>query len=83
MNSETDFVGRNDEFVAFARAVAEHVAQDDSVNGVVNVGAEGQLLDAKWRHDGSRTVGEVVKGVSAKTGENIVLRRFTRMEVGK
>ena len=78
VNSETDFVGRNNEFVAFSKAVAEHVALDDNVNGVVNVGPDGQLLDAQWKHDGSRTVGEVVKGVSAKTGENVVLRRVAR-----
>ncbi|MBI3789968.1 MAG: translation elongation factor Ts [Gemmatimonadetes bacterium] len=78
VNSETDFVGRNDEFVAFSKAVAEHVALDDNVNGVVHVGAEGQLLDAKWKHDGKLTVGEVVKGISAKTGENVVLRRVAR-----
>ena len=78
VNSETDFVGRNDEFVAFSRAVAEHVAQDDNVNGVVNVGATGELLDAKWHHDGSKTVGEVVKAVSARTGENVVLRRVAK-----
>ena len=78
VNSETDFVGRNDEFVAFSKAVAEHVAQDDNVNGVVHVGATGELLDAKWHADGSRTVGEVVKGMSSKTGENVVLRRVAR-----
>ena len=78
VNSETDFVGRNDEFVAFSKAVAEHVALDDNVNGVVHVGAEGQLLAATWQHEGNRTVGEVVKGISAKTGENVVLRRVAR-----
>ncbi len=78
VNAETDFVGRNDEFVAFSKAVAEHIALDENVNGVVHVGAEGQLLDAIWKHDGKRTVGEVVKGISAKTGENVVLRRVAR-----
>ena len=78
VNSETDFVGRNDEFVAFSKAVAEHVAQDDNVNGVVNVGPTGELLDAKWHTDGSKTVGEVVKAVSARTGENVVLRRVAK-----
>jgi elongation factor Ts len=78
VNSETDFVGRNDEFVAFSKAVAAHVAQDDSVNGVVHVGPTGELLDAKWHQDGSKTVGEVVKAVSAKTGENVVLRRVAK-----
>ena len=78
VNSETDFVGRNDEFVAFSKAVAEHVAQDENVNGIVQVGASGELLDAKWHTDGSRTVGEVVKGMSARTGENVVLRRIAR-----
>ena len=78
VNSETDFVGRNDEFVAFAKAVAEHVALDENVNGIVHVGAEGELLAATWKHDAQRTVGEVVKGMSAKTGENVVLRRVAR-----
>ena len=78
VNSETDFVSRNDEFVAFSKTVAAHVAQDASVNGVVSVGATGALLETAWHADPQRTVGEVVKGMSAKTGENVVLRRVAR-----
>jgi len=44
LNCETDFVGRNDEFVALAKQVAQHVAQDAKVDGLVTVGAEGAYL---------------------------------------
>jgi elongation factor Ts len=80
LNCETDFVGRNDEFVALARQVAEHVGQDGAVDGLVTVGADGAYLATKWSQDASRTVGDVVKAASAKTGEKIELRRIARMK---
>ncbi len=78
LNSETDFVGRNDEFVAVAKTMCEQVAKDASVDGVVKVGAEGAYLATPWYADASRTVGEVVKAASAKTGENVVLKGIAR-----
>ena len=78
LNSETDFVSRNDEFGALARSLAEQVLQDASLNGVVTNAAEGVLLLQKYHGDPSKTVGEVVKEASGKTGENIVLRRYAR-----
>ena len=78
LNSETDFVSRNDEFGALARSLAEQVLQDASLNGVVTNAAEGALLLQKYHGDPSKTVGEVVKEASGKTGENIVLRRYAR-----
>jgi elongation factor Ts len=80
LNCETDFVGRNEEFVALARQVAEHVGQDAAVDGLVTVGADGAYLATKWSLDASRTVGDVVKAASAKTGEKIELRRIARMK---
>lgn len=77
LNCETDFVGRNDEFKALARSVAEHVLQDSSVDGVVTVGTDGAYLGTTWSKGGG-TVGEMVKAASAKTGENVVLRRIVR-----
>lgn len=78
LNCETDFVGRNDEFGAFAKQIAEHVGQDAAVDGVVTVGADGAYLNTPWALDKGRTVGEIVKGASAKTGEKVELRRVAR-----
>jgi elongation factor Ts len=78
LNCETDFVGRNDEFVALAKQIAQHVAQDTTVDGLVTVGAEGAYLATPWAFEASRSVGEVVKAASAKTGEKIELRRVAR-----
>src|SRR5512133_93801 len=78
INSETDFVGRNDEFIAVAKTMCEQVAKDTSVDGVVKVGADGAYLATPWYADASRTVGDVVKAASAKTGENVVLKGIAR-----
>lgn len=78
INSETDFVGRNDEFIAMAKTMCEQVSKDASVDGVVKVGADGAYLATPWYADASRTVGEVVKAASAKTGENVVLKGIAR-----
>jgi len=78
LNCETDFVGRNDEFKALARSMADQVNQDAAVSGVVPVGAEGSYLATAWSQGGGGTVGEIVKAASAKTGENVVLRRIAR-----
>ena len=78
LNSETDFVSRNDEFVALATMVARHVAEDTSLNGAVDITADHALLARQWHHDKSLTLGEVVKAAAAKTGENVTLRRVAR-----
>ena len=40
------------------------------------------LLEQKFVKDDSRTVGELVKELSGKTGENVQVRRFVRFELG-
>jgi elongation factor Ts len=40
------------------------------------------LLEQKFAKDDKRTVGELVKALSAKTGENVQVRRFVRYELG-
>jgi elongation factor Ts len=40
------------------------------------------LLEQKFVKDDKRTVGELVKELSAKTGENVQVRRFVRYELG-
>jgi len=40
------------------------------------------LLEQKFAKDDKRTVGELVKALAAKTGENVQVRRFVRYELG-
>ena len=80
VNSETDFVARNDEFKALAQAVATQVFGDTAFDGIVAVGQEGELMKQAWHKDAGRTVAEVVKEASGKTGENVVVRRYARFK---
>jgi len=45
--------------------------------------SEAALLDQPFVKDDKLTVGEVVKAVSGKTGENVVVRRFARFQLGE
>lgn len=78
LNSETDFVARNDEFVAVATLVARHVAEDTSLDGVALLAADHALMAKHWHHDKALTLAEVVKQTAARTGENVTLRRVAR-----
>jgi elongation factor Ts len=79
LNSETDFVARNEEFVALAKLVAAHIGMDTTLEGVAEVGADHALLNQQWSHDQSLTLSQVVKAAAAKTGENVTLRRVARI----
>jgi elongation factor Ts len=70
INSETDFVAKNDDFVAFSKKLAEIVAAGNPAG--VEALAAAPL-------DGS-TVDEVRKALVGKIGENMSIRRFTRFE---
>lgn len=78
VNSETDFVSRNDEFGVLAQQLAVQVHQDESLDDVVHVAGEGTLFAQPFHADPGKTVEEAVKAASAKTGENVVLRRYAR-----
>lgn len=82
LNSETDFVSRNEEFGALTQALGDQLLADASFDGVVANAAEGAFLGQPSRADASKTVADVVKAASAKTGENIVLRRYARFATG-
>ena len=121
VDCETDFVARTDEFTAFAREVASHVAAaaprwltveevpadareaelrifeqeaSDKPAEIREKIAAGKLQ--KWysdvvlleqvhvnadKHDG-KTILELQHDIAAKTGENVLIRRFTRFVVG-
>ena len=72
VNCETDFVSKNDSFLAFAKACAELVAQ----NNPADVAA---LSALPLSQDGfGPTVEDVRKGLIGKIGENMTIRRFKR-----
>jgi elongation factor Ts len=123
VDCNTDFVARNEEFVAFAKDVAMHVAgspttsyvseeeiPDEAREAELRV-FEGQAADKpenvrtkiaegklrKWmeetvllkqphvnadKFDG-KTIEELRADLSSKTGENVVIRRFSRFAVGE
>jgi len=124
VDCETDFVARTEEFQAFAREVAVHVAasnpqfiakedvdeeareaelrvlreqaasegKPENVQEKIVEGRLGKwledivLLDQKHvnedKHE-SKTIGELRAELAANTGENIVVRRFARFQVGE
>jgi elongation factor Ts len=70
INSETDFVAKNDEFMAMANLAAKLVAE----NNPADVAALGALpADGK-------TFGDVRTALIGKIGENMTVRRFQRFE---
>ena len=121
VNCETDFVARTEEYAAFLRELAMHIAamnprfvsreevpkelierekaiylQQAKESGkpekVIEKIVEGKLekffndfclLEQKFIKDSERTIEDIRKEISAKTGENIVIRRFARFQVGE
>ncbi len=72
VNSETDFVAKNEEFQNFAVAVAEQVVNSDAADVEA-------LLAEKWLTDTSKTVKEVLVEKIARIGENLSIRRFEKV----
>lgn len=121
VNSETDFVARNEDFQMFVNDMAMHIAalgpkyvsqeeipQDDRdkernvlrakaieegkkpefldkiLDGQINKwAAEICLLDQKFVKNPDLTVKDYLTQMIAKIGENIVIRRFVRFELGE
>ena len=76
VNCETDFVTKNDSFLALAQAAAVLVAK----HGPSDVGALGAL---PFSQDGfGPTLEDVRRGLIGKIGENMSFRRFKRFDSG-
>ncbi len=73
VNSETDFVAKNDKFRDFVEKVTEQIIASDASD------LEG-LNEEKWISDPSKTVREAVVNMVATIGENISIRRFAKIE---
>ena len=74
VNCETDFVTKNDSFLAMAQAAAKLIVEHNPAN----VEAMGAL---SYSQDGfGPTLEDVRKGLIGKIGENMSFRRFKRFE---
>ena len=77
VNCETDFVARNELFVELAETLADHFFA---------VAKEGQPLDEVMTEplvdDPSKTPAELVREQISTTGENMVVRRYVRYDLG-
>lgn len=118
VNCETDFVARTDDFKAFVRDVAMHIAAAgpeylnpeavpaelvESEKAIYRKEVEGKpaeimdkIIDGKlakyyeqvclvnqpFVKDPDVTIGKLTTDLIAKLGENIVIRRYERMELG-
>ena len=74
INSETDFVAKDENFVAYAEAVGTCVLNSDAADVVA--------LSAEALADG-RTVESARTELISKVGENISVRRFERLEAAE
>lgn len=98
LNCETDFVARTEDFAALAKDIAQHIValnprfiHEAEVTDEV-VAESGQtrdtfvkeqvLLAQPFVKDSSQTIEDKLKQAIAKLGENIVVRRFVRYEIG-
>ncbi|MBB1652897.1 MULTISPECIES: translation elongation factor Ts [Delftia] len=74
VNSETDFVSKNDSFIAMANAAAKLVAEQNPADVAA-------LSALAYEQDGfGPTLEDVRKGLIGKIGENMSFRRFKRFE---
>ena len=76
VNCETDFVAKTDEFKGLVKDLSLHICASDPADN-------DELLEQPFVKDPSKTVGDVVKEANAKLGENIVVRRFSRLALGE
>lgn len=71
VNSETDFVAKNQEFVSYVEQVANQVVGSDAKTVE-------ELLAEKWNADTSLTVEEALSHKIAVIGEKLTIRRFDK-----
>lgn len=76
LNCETDFVAKNEDFIALARDLARH-ALEHAPEGT----HPGAAIEAQPFRGG--TVGEAVKEISGKTGEAMALKRVARFHIAE
>lgn len=73
VNSETDFVAKNEQFQQFVEAVARQAVESDAAD-------MDAFLAEKWNEDASKTVQDALIEKIAVIGEKLSIRRFERVE---
>lgn len=71
INSETDFVARNDGFRAFVKNIADHIVATKAME---------ELMDQVYHKNKSQKIADLLKENIATIGENLVIRRFQKYE---
>lgn len=97
VNCETDFVARNEDFCAFTKDLAMHIAamnpeyvtEEEVPQEVLDAQddkkayiKEKVLVNQAFVKDTSKTIQDKLNELIAKIGENIRIGRFTRYKVG-
>jgi elongation factor Ts len=70
INSETDFVARNEGFKALVADISHHITH--AVNAV------GDILEQAFHKNPAKKIGDMMTEATATIGEKIVIRRFER-----
>ena len=74
LRCETDFAARSEPFRLLSKELAMQIAAMDPQTPE-------ELLRQSYIRDESKAIGEVIKQVIAKVGENIKVERFIRYEL--
>ena len=72
VNSETDFVAKNEQFQQFVEAVAEQAVASDAAD-------MDAFMAESWNADATKTVKEALVEKVAVIGENLNIRRFEKV----
>lgn len=76
VNSETDFVAKNETFQLFVKAVAKQAVESAATDMEA-------FLEEQWAEDTSKTVKEALVDKIAVIGEKLSIRRFQRVEAAE
>lgn len=85
---ETDFVTKNADFIRFCKDVAMHITARNpkyikKEDAPLESSKEEILLEQPFIKDEGMTIKDYLTSLIAKTGENIIIKRFTRFCVAE
>ena len=91
INCETDFVAKNSDFREFCKNISmqiaasnpQYVKKEDMPKGAIDRDDDICLLEQPYIKDPNTKVKELLTSLIAKIGENIVIRRFVRYQLGE
>ncbi|PKO15183.1 elongation factor Ts [candidate division BRC1 bacterium HGW-BRC1-1] len=72
LNSESDFVARNDDFQGLAQGLADHINKLDDLSDVQNS-----------KMECGQSVADAVQGIVGKIGEKIIFTNYARLEAAQ